>query len=110
MANNQSKKKAVDATKIISDVIEASDIVEVVEPVETPSNEFVWVDPSPALHDRLNVLLRRRGTHLGAIMQTSEEMTEQDFAGNVREYAGFDRADGVLNDDVWLAVLARLER
>lgn len=105
-----SKKKAIDAKKIIEDVLDASDAVEVSENAETPSNEFVWVDPSPALHDRLNVLLRRRGAILDEIIKPSGDGTQKEFAQAVREYAGVDRGDGSLNDEIWLAVLARLER
>lgn len=110
MASSQSKKKPIDAAKVINDILDASNADEItLESPKTPSNEFVWVNPSPALHDRLSALLRRRGTVLDEVMGVSEDITPTEYIFSVREFAGFDRV-GELNDEIWLAVIARLER
>jgi hypothetical protein len=106
----QSKKKpVVKNVAPVKEIIVLNEI-EKSELVEEPVSRFVWVDPSPGLHDRLNILLSRRNLTLHElIVPENLEISEEDFAKKIRLWVGFS-GGSELSDDVWLKVLGKLER
>ena len=106
----QSKKKPAVKHVVPAQEIIVLDKTENVELEQKPISRFVWVDPSPGLHDRLNILLRRRNVTLHELIAPENlDISEEDFAKKIRLWAGL-TAGSELSDDVWLRVLARLER
>lgn len=104
----QSKKKTVAKEVEAVEEITVLDVVEIVEVKESVS-DFVWTDPSPALHDRLNILLRRRGITLEELITPEQTEGPEFFAKEIRLWVGFDGGTE-LTEEVWLKVLEKLER
>lgn len=106
----QSKKKPTVKHVAPAQEIIVLDEMKTVELAEEPISRFVWVDPSPGLHDRLNILLRRRNITLQELITPENlDISEEDFAKKIRVWVGL-TAGSELSDNVWLKVLARLER
>jgi hypothetical protein len=100
MSNNKKKPVAL---------VDDSKVVEKVEPVVVEKS-FVWVDPSPALHDRLNILLRRRGFTLHELVTPEDlNLSEENFAKEIRLWVGLN-GGSELTEEVWAKVLEKLER
>jgi hypothetical protein len=90
-------------------VVEEIEVLDEVEIVEETVSDFVWMDPSPGLHDRLNILLRRRGITLEELITPEQTEGPEFFAKEIRLWAGFN-GGSELTEEVWLKVLEKLER
>jgi hypothetical protein len=107
MANKKSTPSNV--VNVPIDVVDVIDTEVIEEPAKIDSPMFCWVDPSPGLHDRLNILLRRRGITLQDAIGEFDNNGEKAYSDAIRIWAGFEPGEN-LDELVWLSVLGKLER